>query len=82
MTKAQLSAALKLALNGQELPVDRDHAMSIFMGFGLPDFQPTVCTLPQLAYLIRWQALQFNGHIDADALNEIAEAGRRKFMVV
>lgn len=81
MTKTQLSQAVAIAQNKQPLPVE-DNDLSIFDGFGLQNFQPVTVTVNQLAALIRWQALRFNGTMDAEALNEIAEAGRKKFMVV
>lgn len=53
-----------------------------FMGFGLQDFAPVCCTLRQIASLIRWQALTFAGTWEMDALDEIREYGRRKFIVL
>jgi hypothetical protein len=35
-----------------------------------------------VAKLIRWQAMQFNGEWNAEALNEVATIGRKKFMVL
>ena len=35
-----------------------------------------------VAKTIRWQALMMNGEWDAEALNEVAEAGRKNFLVL
>jgi hypothetical protein len=79
MTKAQLSTAITLAQSKDPLTGED---ISLFDGFGLKDFKPVTCTLRQLAALVRWQAVNFNGTIDAAALNEIVSAGRHKFDVV
>jgi hypothetical protein len=55
---------------------------SILYGYGLNSFKPVYTTLEAVAKTIRWQALQFNGEWDAEALNEVAEAGRRNFLVL
>ena len=79
MTMQQLSQAVAIARSGKSLDIE---SMGIFDGFGLPDFKPVVCTLDALAMLIRWQCVQFNGELDHEALNEIAERGRHRFHVV
>lgn len=79
MTKQQLSDALAIAQTKESLS---NEDISHFDGFGLPDFQPITCTLRQLARLVRWQCVRFNGSIDADNLNEIANCGRHRFNVV
>ena len=56
--------------------------ISIFSGFGLSDFEPVHVTLDSVAALINWQALQFNGQYDPVALNEIAIAGKKKFIII
>ena len=53
-----------------------------FDGFGLPDFRPVTCTVEALAMLIRWQCFQLNGEINAEALQEIAVCGRRRFTLL
>lgn len=80
MNKLDFTEALALAKSGGADIADFD-AMAIFDGFGMSDFKPVACTKAQLARLIRWQCFQFNGSIDADALNEIWK-NRRKFIVV
>ena len=79
MRKAELSEALKLA---QDPNVDLSAEDDLFNGFGLPDFKPVTCTIRQLAKLVRWQCICLNGAVDGNNLNEIAEIGRKKFIVV
>jgi hypothetical protein len=79
MTKNQLSRAMEMARATVNLSnVD----IGIFHGFGLPSFKPVWCTIEQIAVLIRWQAIKFDGSIDSDALQELASAGRKKFLVL
>ena len=80
MTTQQLSCALQWAKDSSfnALAID----IGMFEGFALASFTPIVCTLEQLAALIRWQCLTFAGNIDHEALQEIASAGRRKFTVL
>lgn len=78
MTKNELNRALTIAQSTETLEnVD----ISIFAGFVLPGFAPVNVTSRQIASLIRWQAFQFGGEIDAQAFNEIATSGRKKFNV-
>lgn len=78
MTKAEFNQAYKRA----EERRDKPYTFTLeFDGFALPDFQPVVCTLDQLADLIRWQSFEFGGGIDASGLAGIWLA-RRKFIVV
>ncbi len=63
MTNAQLSKALALAQSKQSL---QHEDIEQFDGFGLPDFRPITCTIPQLARLVRWQCLRWNGTVDAE----------------
>ncbi len=55
--------------------------MMMFDGFGLSDFEPVACTLTQLAQLIAYQALCFDGSLDQAALDEIWK-WRRHFLIV
>jgi hypothetical protein len=79
MKKAQLDKALRLAQSNADLSA---HDINVFDGFGLPTFAPVIVTLPQVARLIRWQAVYLNGGVDNAALAEVADAGRRKFTVI
>ena len=78
MTTQQLSDAVALARSGYALNTD----LSLFDGFGLPNFEPVTCTMEALASLVRWQCVRFDGSIDQEALNEIARVGRHRFRVV
>lgn len=55
--------------------------MVMFCGFGLRDFEPVTCTMNQLAKLIAYQCIQFNGDLSQEGLDEIWQA-RRKFLLV
>ena len=55
---------------------------TILFGCGLPRFKPVHTTLEAVAKLIRWQAMQFNGQWNAEALNEVAEVGRKNFLIL
>ena len=79
MNKSEFQAAFEIAKSNAELGQDPIYA---FDGFGFDSFQPVVCTLRQVARLMRWQALQLNGQWDMAALSEIREAGRKKFEIV
>ena len=80
MTLQQFQQAFDIAKNFNRDLSNVDD--SILFGYGLPDFKPVHTTLEAVAKTIRWQALQFNGQWDAEALNEVAEAGRRNFLVL
>ena len=79
MKTADLDRALAIARSGRPLNVAD---LSIFDGFGLPDFKPVTCTVEALAMLVRWQCVQLNGEINAEALQEIATYGRKRFLVL
>jgi hypothetical protein len=79
MNHPEFKAAVALAKSDVDLSnQEQDH----FYGFGLPDFEPVVTTIPQVARLIRWQAQYMNGEWDMEALNEVRECGRRRFLIV
>lgn len=86
MTNDQLKAAVAIAQD-QTVRFINDKGehledITIFDGYGLPSFKQVVCTIRQIAFLIRWQVAMLSGGYDADALNELASVGRRKFNVV
>ena len=56
--------------------------LSVFDGFGLPDFQPVVVTTAQVAALMRWQGLCLDGSWDMPAIQEVRTHGRRKFEII
>lgn len=79
MKTRDLDQALAIARSDRELALSD---LALFDGFGLPDFRPVTCTLEALAMLVRWQCIRFDGSIDAEALQEIATLGRRRFTVL
>ena len=82
MTKAELTKAKEIALSTD---VDLSHEtrqIDIFNGFAMSDFKPVHVTVEMVAALIRWQALAFNGTLVADELNQIANLGRKRFLIV
>ena len=82
MTKEELSKARELATNEDVDLAAETGQIDIFNGYALPDFKPVYVTIEMVAALIRWEALWFNGNLDANALNAIAAAGRKKFLVL
>ena len=78
MNKPELTAALAIAKSPAKLPPLGEE----FDGFAAFDFRPIVTTLANVAALIRWQALQWNGQLDHEALQEIADYGRTKFQII
>jgi hypothetical protein len=80
MTKNEFADAFKIA---KDFSIDLTNVDSSHMfGYGLPDFAPVHVTLEQVAKEIRWHALQFNGEWNGEALNEVANLGRRNFIVL
>ena len=79
MKTSDLDRALAIARSDRPLDVAD---LSLFDGFGLPDFRPVTCTLEALAMLIRWQCFRLDGSVDGEALQEIATHGRRRFHVL
>lgn len=80
MTIEQLQKAFAIA-NDRNVDLSNVDDTNLF-GFGLPTFAPVYTTLQAVAKVIRWQALQFNGQWNAEALNEVAQLGRKKFLIL
>jgi hypothetical protein len=80
MTLQQFQAAFAIAKDFNRDLTNVDD--SLLYGFGLASFVPVHTTLEAVAKTIRWQALQFNGEWNAELLNEVAECGRRNFIVL
>lgn len=79
MNKAEFQSAFDIAKSDADLSQD---PVYIFNFFSCRDFQPVVCTLRQVARLMRLQAHELGGQWDMAALSEIREAGRKKFEIV
>lgn len=78
MTKDDLGRAWRIATR-----VNRQRGCLDWAdGFGLSDYQPKHITIEMLADLISYQCWNFSGSWDQAALNEIAEHGKRKFIVI
>ena len=80
MTRKELARALELAKIGE-----REYnwaVLSVFDGFGLPDFEPIQTTLWAVSRLVRYQCLQLCGEIDTVALNELAFFARKRFLII
>lgn len=70
-------------LLAQDADVDlSDESLDIFDGYGLRDFDPVVATVRQVARLMRYQALQFNGDWVNEELTQIKEIFRKKVTMV
>lgn len=78
MTTAELKEATALALSREDI----NDSIDCFDGFGLPSFTPVICTIRQLARLVRWQCVQLNGQIDNEAMQAIHHFGRKRFQIV
>jgi len=81
MNKQEFNKAFKVADNGE--PTGCNSAdMAVLDGCGLRGFQPVSATVQLVAYWIRWQALQFNGKWDHEALNECAYIARKRITLI
>jgi hypothetical protein len=80
MTLNQFQQAFAIAKDFNRDLTNVDDAM--LYGFGLSSFKPVYTTLEAVAKIIRWQALQFNGEWNGEALNEVVELGRKNFLVL
>jgi hypothetical protein len=80
MTLVQFQKAFAIA-NDVSIDLSNVDDSSLF-GCGLPRFKPVHTTLEAVAKMIRWQAMQFNGQWNAEALNEVAEVGRKNFLIL
>ena len=76
MTKPELAKAVKIATDGG----GTFENMHVFDGFSLPDFKQVVCTLQDLAGLVKWQAFQFDGTVSLSDIQEIW-AAKKKILV-
>lgn len=78
MTKQQFDKAVALATS----EVDLSHADdTILHGCGLPEFRPVTCTLEAAARFIRWHCVCLNGTTDSEALNEMRNISRKRWLV-
>lgn len=80
MNKAEMTQALAIAKDNTIDLLNED--ISLFDGYGLSDFVPVHVTLRQVARIIRWQAQCLDGTWDANEINQIANKGRKRFMII
>lgn len=81
MNKKEFSEILEIVQDSRIDLTDVDEM--ILHGCALPDFQyPVYVTRKQVAKLIRWDCIQFNGQFDSEELNNIGIIGKRKFIIV
>lgn len=78
MKRSDLDRALIFAKSDISLDYSNLH---LFNGFALKGFKQVVATVKDLAALIRWQALMFNGEVDNESLTEIWNH-RHRFIIV
>ena len=80
MNAAEYKRAFLLA---QDTSVDlSEESLDIFDGYGLREFEPIVATVRQVARLMRWQALQFDGAWVNEELTQIKTIFRTKVTMV
>ncbi len=77
MTIEQFNSAMKLAASKEDI----NESIVNFYGFGLTEFKPVYVTIRQVAALIRYQAQYMLGGWDQEAIREIKEHGRKKFII-
>jgi len=79
MTKQQFDKAVTIARSDADLSAVDD---TILDGCGLKDFKPVTVVMEACAKFIRWHCITLAGGIDAEALNEMREISRKKWLVV
>lgn len=80
MNKAEIAKAVAQAgdLSVSLLDVDQSN----LYGCALPTFKPTFATITQVAALIRWQAMYFNGTWDAVELDNVCYLMSKKVTII
>lgn len=79
MKASEFALAARIARSSQDLSTVDD---SPLWGCGLPGFVPVFVTVEQVAKFVRYQTVQFNGGIDAEAMAECAKIARKAFLIV
>lgn len=80
MRLAEFKRAFQIAKD-KEIDINLSE-IDVFSGFGLPDFKPVSVTINQIAGLIRWQAHCLDGSWNNEALEEIRNLGRKRFLIL
>lgn len=79
MNKQELKKIMEIA---EDYDKCKGQDISLFEGCAYSNFKKVYCTKEQVASLFRYQALQFNGKWDMEALNECIEIARGKFTIL
>lgn len=81
MNKKEFSEILEIVQN-KEIDLSEIDEL-ILHGCALPEFKyPVYVTRKQVAKLIRWDCLMWNGEFNSEELNQIGIIGKRKFRIV
>lgn len=78
--KDEFKQAMKLATTYEVGLMAED--IAVFDGYGLKDFPQVYVTIRQVAALIRWQAVRFDGTLDSQEISDLGWVARRKFVVI
>jgi hypothetical protein len=79
MNKHEAKAAFQIACSDADLSnVDND----VIIGYGLPNFTPVNVTLEMVAKEMRHHAMQLNGKWDSEALQQVIDCGRKRFIII
>lgn len=79
MTKQQFDKAVTLARSSEDLS---KHDDTVLHGCALAGFTPATCTLQASARFIRWHAINLDGSVDSEALNDLRAISRKRWLVV
>ncbi len=79
MNKAEFKRVFALAKSDADLSDVDDSPLH---GCALPEFQPVATTVEMVAKLVRWQGQDLFGGWDMEAVNEVHEIGRRRFLII
>ena len=78
MTTQQFKQAANMAIEGNYADVDD----SVLHGCGLAGFIRATITMDVAAKFIAWHCVQLNGQFDCEALTEMRNISRKKWVVV
>jgi len=79
MTKVEFKKSLEIAQSDRNLSHITGEKL---LGYGLSEFRPTVTTIDEVALMIRWQTIMFNGYVNMEELNSLFQIAKRKFLIV
>ena len=79
MITLEFAEAFEIAKSDEDLSAIDDTPL---YGCALRNFKPVHTTLRAVAKLIRWQALKLNGDWDMTEIDDLANIGRTKFLII